>query len=143
MERPVIFQAMPGTTKIFLLGEQKGVIYIYSQDGGQSNQDGRQLNQDGFDLNQDGRRMLLDISNHVYFNVTSQYGGLISLALHPQYQNNGLLYTYSYTSETTACVLEYKIKQRPLKVELKSERFIFQHDVQLDQHFQTDVSDSS
>lgn len=74
---PVFFEQNPQNGQ-FYVAQQSGVIHIYSEDWKQES------------------RPLLNLTNDVYISETPyDERGLLSLALHPQFPSNNLIFTYS------------------------------------------------
>jgi len=74
---PVFFEQNPQNGQ-FYVAQQSGVIHIYSEDWKQES------------------RPLLNLTNDVYISENPyDERGLLSLALHPQFPSNNLIYTYS------------------------------------------------
>ena len=108
-EKPVgLYHAGDGSGRLFVV-EQPGRIIVLS---------------DASDKPK--RSVFLDIRDRVYDRGTEQ--GLLGLAFHPDFENNGLFYV-NYTTENTTVIARYKVDPaNPDRADAGSERVLLEFD---------------
>ena len=107
--RPVFLtHCNDGSDRIFVV-EQGGVIKVFSNDP-----------------DTEDTEVFLDITTKV--NSGPNEAGLLSMAFHPSYAENGLFYVYYNTGSLLTRIAEFRVSANPDKADTASERVVLEED---------------
>lgn len=109
LQRPLWLEELPDESGRFLIVEQDGRVWLV-----QEGEDGR------------GAELFMDISDRRPFEKNEE--GLLGLACHPQWEENGLFYVY-YTQQNPKRSVISEIRttrQGPLRADMATERVILE-----------------
>lgn len=108
IERPIIVDFPPDGTNRLIIASQLGTVYVLPNDQEVKTP-----------------KVFLDISKQVVFNPKQNEEGLLGLAFHPKYRENGKFYIYYTTTEKPqlSVISEFRVsKEDPNKADPASER---------------------
>ncbi len=100
LESPVLATALPGDARLFIV-QQNGVISV---------------------LEEGSVRTVLDLTERVTF---SGEAGMLGLALHPDFKNNGLAYVSYTTGNLTSVIEEYRFDEATGRFDIASGRNVY------------------